>query len=118
MVRVKWRPDLGIWVFDWDGVSELEARRHGFRGLPRPARVHTLLDDAADERRHEARMAKLTDKEAAKIAEKAARQAAARDWRRARSKIYFAAYYTRNRERIAARRKAQRQASRPPASIT
>jgi hypothetical protein len=31
-MRVKWSAEKRRWQFDWDGVSEEIARRHGYRG--------------------------------------------------------------------------------------
>jgi hypothetical protein len=103
---VKYRGDLKRWVFDWSGVSEEVAAAHGYRGLGRAARVELSVAEA--ERRHQERMARLAAEKAAKLALKAARKAAARERARIRRKLYFAAYYALHRERIAARRKAQR----------
>jgi hypothetical protein len=104
--RVRWSSQTRRWVFDWHGISEFEARKHGFRGLPRAVRAE--LTAVAAERRREERMAKLAEKEAAKIAEKAARKAASRERLRIRNKRYFRVWYSINKGAPAARRKAQR----------
>jgi hypothetical protein len=110
---VKWRPDLRQWVFDWNGIPEAEARQHGYLGLPRAAQpVHVVIFTRAIARGMLAAM----DLTLAQIAEKAAleaeRKAAATERRRAHCKIYFAAWYSINRGKVAARRRAQREAAK------
>jgi hypothetical protein len=119
---VKYRCDLRRWVFDRDGVSEAVAAEHGYRGNPwrEPDRrrqrqlerdiARTAVELERQRQKHLAALAAAAETAAALKAEKAA---ASRERARIKRKIYFAAYYALNRERIAARRKAQRQAARP-----
>ena len=60
-VPVKYDCQKRRWVFDWRGVSEFEARKHGYvGGLLRAEPVHVEFDpaaaDAAFARRHEERL--------------------------------------------------------------
>jgi hypothetical protein len=102
---VKWDGVARQWRFDWNGVSEFEARKHGFVALPRayvPRAPQFVVSPASI----------LAAVEKA-IAPAVRRLKAARlNRERARRKAYFAAWYSRNRGKVAARRRLKREAAR------
>jgi hypothetical protein len=102
---VKWRSDLRQWRTDPSGVTIEEARRHGYRELPRLASVKNFTPAPTPRIRWRApRVWLLISATSAIAAAKAERRAAARVRRRA----YFASWYAANRERIAEKRKGVR----------
>jgi hypothetical protein len=109
--RVKWSGEKRRWQFDCAGVSELEAAKHGYRPLPRPVAPLPRVDRAYARLRAEAKAAATWAAKRA-VKAKAQRKAAAIERARARQKAYFARWYAINRGKVAARRKAQRQAKR------
>jgi hypothetical protein len=109
--RVKYDCQKRRWQFDCDGVSELEAAKHGYRPLLPPVAPLPRVDPAyARAVRDKAAAATWARKRAAR--EKAAKKAAAKERARVRRKAYFAAWYKINQDKVAARRKAQREAAR------
>jgi hypothetical protein len=111
-VRVKYSCEKRRWQFDWNGVPEAEAAKHGYRPLPRPVAPPPPPPDPAYARavRDRAAAATWEAKRAAKA--KAAKKAASLERQRIRRRLYFAGYYAANRERIAARR-AEARRGRP-----
>jgi hypothetical protein len=99
---VKWDAIERRWRFDWNGVSEAEARKHGFIALPRAyaARVPQFVVSPAS-------ILAAVEKAIAPAVRRLNADRLKRE--RARRKAYFAGWYAINRERVAARRKAQRE---------
>ena len=106
MTLVKWNSDKRRWVHDWNGVPEAVARLHGYRGglVAEPVLIAPQFRVSP---------ASILAAVEAAIAPAVRRLAADRlKGQRARRRVYFAAYYAIHRGRIAARRKAQRDAAR------
>lgn len=101
---VKWSARARRWVFDWNGVSEAEARKHGFIALPRAyvPRVPQFVVSPAS-------ILAAVEKAIAPAVRRLKADRLKRE--RTRRRIYFASWYAANRERVAARRKAQREGS-------
>jgi hypothetical protein len=129
-IRVKWSAVARRWIKDPRGISEAEARRHGFIGLTRRDQLlHVVLDDdpvpdvvltrrdarlmVAFLKRLSARLAERRSAREARIAEKAALRAERQAAARARRKIYFAKWYSRNRGKVVERRKLKRRSEIP-----
>jgi hypothetical protein len=96
-MNVKYNCETWRWQFDWHGVSEAEAAKHGYRGLPRPV--------AAVSRRrprwNRPQIKLVFDGRAAKAALRVERAAAARERRLA----YYRGYWL---STLKARRAARR----------
>jgi hypothetical protein len=102
---VKWDAIERRWRFDWNGVSEAEARKHGFIALPRayvPRAPQFVVSPAAI----------LAAVEAAIVPAVRRLEEARQKREQTKRKLYFAAWYSVNRGKVAARRKAQREAAR------
>ena len=101
---VKWDAIERRWRFDWNGVSEAEARKHGFTALPRAyvPRVPQLVVSPAS-------ILAAVEKAIAPAVRRLKADRLKRE--RARRRDYFARWYALNRLDLAARRKLKREAS-------
>jgi hypothetical protein len=94
-MRVKYNCETWRWQFDWAGVSEEEAAKHGYRPMPRPVVIVGGQNRPPTYRpRWRRPQIKLVhDGRAAKAALRAERAAAARE----KQRLYQAAYYAAHR---------------------